>query len=1056
MSTRSARSLSRHYAKLAIISSVPLIILILALAYIHYSEQRLRRLDTLMVDLQERHQQVEGALSAMAAHTFQMRQWMEYHLASPNRRLSPTLALLTVEADPDTQSITGYFLDDDADALRSESTGNFLGNSLALAGGSKMLSKASLALEIFAIQQLGHVANSFFLYSYFLDGRENFLTIYPASDRYDFQTLSSDRGIHESVEIFFRRGAYRGGVPKDNHTRTAYWVASERDGVRGRAVVSRAAPVYEGDQFVGIVGVDVLLSHFASLLKVEGLPGTAARVVDGSEDAIAYIGGAGTAGHRAMEKISAMAGVASQGFETVDGWYLLRMPLRETGWHLDYAVPASEVHAGLAWRYLPYGLILCGVIATLIFGQLLVRAQFVRPVLSFAQYLRDGALGERVPAPDLPRVWKPWVSILRATFRRNNEALAMLRASEDRYRRLVELSPDAVMLHDADGITFLNPAGCRVLGLAGPDDAIGRSYMDFVAESDKEAAQKRVLTVIEQREEIFPTERAITTLGGVAKDIEIMATPFLADDGSVVALVIFRDITSRKVLERAIRESEGRFRAISEAIPLPVLISDAASLRVSYANPAARDQLSASDEFLDGASLFDLGGDRGFRKGVLGVVEGRQRVASAEFEVRRADGTRFWARTTTVPMVYQGQDSLIHAIVDLTERIQVEAEIARQRESFHQKEKIAALGSLLAGLAHELNNPLSVVSGQSLMLEEAVDDEGIVQRAQRIREAAERCSRTVRTFLAMARSKAPERAPVSLNEVVRSSLDLVSYGLQSSGVEAELDLDDRVSDVTADADQLHHLISNLILNAEHALRESSPPRTLTISTRVDTDGRQVRLSVADNGPGVPPEIVERIFEPFFTTKPGAAGTGIGLSLCRDIVSSHGGKIAYSDNEPRGAVFTIVLPLADGRAIGVRAQEGSAEVAEIGNILVVDDDEEVALTLADVLRGHGHEVDTVFGAGEGIERARHNDYDIIISDVRMPGAGGPDLYRALESEIDGLDHRMMFMTGDTLRTDLDELVSGTPIPVIEKPLDPRAVAALISGKLKENRREAAGR
>jgi CheY-like chemotaxis protein len=215
------------------------------------------------------------------------------------------------------------------------------------------------------------------------------------------------------------------------------------------------------------------------------------------------------------------------------------------------------------------------------------------------------------------------------------------------------------------------------------------------------------------------------------------------------------------------------------------------------------------------------------------------------------------------------------------------------------------------------------------------------------------------------------------------------------------------------------------------------------------------LSVSDTGPGVPDEIIARIFEPFFTTKPGAAGTGIGLALCRDIAVSHGGEISYTPNQPTGAVFTVRLPLLEPVARIKKEEVAAAPPGETGTILVVDDDEEVALTLADVLRMEGHEVDMVFGAGDGIERARHKQYDIIISDVRMPDADGPSLYRALAPDIDGLDRRMMFMTGDTLRTDLDELVSGTEIPVIEKPLDPRAVAAMISGKLRDNRKSAAG-
>ena len=1046
MTTRSARTLSRHYAKLAVISSIPLAVLIVALAYLHYAEQRQRRLESLMVSLNERHQRVENTLATMAEHVLQMRQWAETYLASPDRRLSPLLPLLTIEANAKTRDLTGYFLDDNVYGAVPEATGNFLGNSVALAGGSDTLTVASLALEIFQIQQLGHVANKALLFSYFYDGHGNFLSIYPASDRYDFQVLGDDNDIEASVRHFFARPVFSRGTPARNTEHKAYWVSGARDGLRGRAVVSRAAPVYDGQRFVGVVGADVLQSYFAALLAVPGLKGIAARVVDENDSLIAYLGDKRDPGYPVLEAHLRALDQGPKRFSDAGGWYLLRMPLRQTGWHLDYAIPVSEIHAGLAWRYLPYGLILFGLIATLVLGQLLVRAQFVRPVLAFAQYLREGARGVAVPPPDLPRVWKPWLSILRATFKRSNESLERLRASEERYRRLVELSPDAVMLHDDKQITFLNPAGCRILGFAGPEQAIGRSYMDFIVERERVAAQERVDAVIKHGREILPTERVIRTAEGRERDIEVMATPFISPGGTVVALVIFRDITARKAMERAVRESEGRFRAISGAIPLPVAISDAATASLLYINPEACAQLAIDADFLDRVSLYDLCPDPRFRYGVGEIARGRARVESSEMEVCRPNGTRFWARVTTVPMKYQGVDALIHAIVDLSERVQAEVELARQREAFHQKEKIAALGSLLAGLAHELNNPLSVVSGQSLMLEDAVDDEAVIRRARRIREAAERCSRTVRTFLAMARSRAPARIAADLNEAVRASVDLVSYSLNSSGVTVKLDLDPDLPEVTADADQLHHVVSNLVVNAEHAMRERPAPRLLTIATRVDTARDQVVLTVADNGPGVPEAIAERIFEPFFTTKAGAAGTGIGLSLCRDIVMSHGGTIALSANAPSGAVFTVRLPIRGAHEATTAEVTGNGADEETGMVLVVDDDEEVALTLADVLRWRGHEVDTVFGGGDGIEQARRKPYDMIISDVRMPGVDGPSLYRTLRAEIGDLDRRMMFMTGDTLGTDLEQMLEGTGIPVIEKPLDPIAVAALVGQRL----------
>jgi CheY-like chemotaxis protein len=238
------------------------------------------------------------------------------------------------------------------------------------------------------------------------------------------------------------------------------------------------------------------------------------------------------------------------------------------------------------------------------------------------------------------------------------------------------------------------------------------------------------------------------------------------------------------------------------------------------------------------------------------------------------------------------------------------------------------------------------------------------------------------------------------------------------------------------------------------MRETGTPRVLTVRTGCDAAAKQIVLTVSDSGPGVPQEIIERIFEPFFTTKPGTAGTGIGLALCRDIVRSHGGDIAYSENPSGGATFTVRLPLADRRAPAAPAARRADAGGETGTILVVDDDEEVALTLADVLRRQGHEVDAVFCYQDGVDRARQKAYDIIISDVRMPDAGGPELYQTLRSEIPELHRRMMFMTGDTLGTDLESLVAGTTIPVIEKPLDPPTVAAMIAGKLRIIRKDAA--
>ena len=1057
MATRSARMLSRHYAKLAIASAAPLVVLIIALAYIHYAQQRQDRLEAARDALNERYQHIQSVLGAASIHVNQMRHWAEGYLTAHHRQLSRLLAMLTVEAGSDSQDITGYFLDKNADELRPEATGNFIGDSLALGGGTDALRVVSLALEIFSIQQLGHVSNPAIVQSYFLPARGNFLSVYPAHGRAEF--LEKFNGGKSGGELysFFARAAYLDGTPNKDPKRLSYWTEPEQYAATGDKYISHAAPVYEGDRFIGIVGVDLSEVGLSAMMGIPNFHGASARITDEHGDTLATAGPVRLPRGLwdAVADSSGDAADEATDFVESNGYILLRLPLNVPGWHLDYALPASEVLAGLAWRFLPYGLILAGLIATLIFGQLLVRSQFVRPVLAFAQYIRDGARGEETAPPVLPRVWKPWVSMLKATFDRSRLAVELLRRSEERYRRLVELSPDAIMLHDRDGITFLNPAGCRVLGFKEPAEAYQCSYIDFVADDEKEPAAKRIADVMDKRLEIPVTERRIQSADGKEKYIEVMATPFIDEAGDITALVIFRDVRARKAMEQAVRDSEQRFRAISEAIPIPIIISDQSDLTLKYVNPAARAQLGIGGDLDEDMTVLTLCRDRSFRDKLSAVTTEARRLDSRETEVTRCDGERFWARVTTVPMIYEGKGSLIHAVVDLTERVRAEAELAQQRAAFHHKETIAALGSLLAGVAHELNNPLSVVTGQSLMLEEAAsEDEKLSNRARRIRQAAERCSRIVRTFLAMARSRSPERGPIDLNAIVESALDLASYSLKSSGVDLTVDLAADLPKVVADGDQLHHVVSNLVVNAEHAMREVDGSRQLHVETALDEENNCVNMRVADSGPGIPEEIAKRIFEPFYTTKSEVMGTGIGLSLCRDIVSNHGGEIKFADNAPRGTVFTVSIPLKKAGKGTVARPARAVEPWHKGRVLVVDDDEEVAHTLADVLRMSGHEVDTVYSGEQGVERLSQNDYDVIISDVRMPGLDGPGLLRAIRDTQHDLDKRFLFMTGDTLGVDLSPLVDETGITVIEKPLDPSAVAEMVAERLSALRGDAA--
>ncbi len=369
-------------------------------------------------------------------------------------------------------------------------------------------------------------------------------------------------------------------------------------------------------------------------------------------------------------------------------------------------------------------------------------------------------------------------------------------------------------------------------------------------------------------------------------------------------------------------------------------------------------------------------------------------------------------------------------------------ELARQREMLHQREKLAALGSLLAGVAHELNNPLSVVVARAAMLEEH-DDSSARTAASKIRAAAERCARIVRTFLAMARKQQPERVPVALHEVISAALDLTGYALKTSGVEVRLDMDPRMPAVLADPDQLHQVFMNLFINAQQALQDVQGPRELRLASRWDDSAGVVWIDVADNGPGIPADLLGRIFEPYFTTKPSGSGTGVGLAVCLGIIEAHGGSLSVESDAGSGTVFTVQLPVADGQA--VNAGPGDPEESSAGRhaVLVVDDETEVREMVAEVLRTAGHRVAAAASGDEALDRLGRERFDVIMTDIRMPGLDGIGLYAEIARRWPDQVGRIVFMSGDTLTANLREFAARNGRPVIEKPFLPGDVRRVVA-------------
>jgi PAS domain S-box-containing protein len=511
-----------------------------------------------------------------------------------------------------------------------------------------------------------------------------------------------------------------------------------------------------------------------------------------------------------------------------------------------------------------------------------------------------------------------------------------------------------------------------------------------------------------------------------------------------------------EAIERSLSEahvSEIIRRTMIQASLDAIIVIDETGGIIEF-NPAAEKMFGYRRSEILGSDLLDTVIPEFYRKGYRTGAEymagrGAPMVGQRlETVTQNAQGEIFPIELTATEMRVAERRLIFGSIRDLRDKQRAEEEINRQRERLHQNEKMAAMGSLLAGVSHELNNPLAVVVAQSTLLHEFAPDQPTKQRAEKVRAAAERCGRIVKSFLGMVRLHPANQSEMDLNAAVRAALEVTAYGARSSGITIETDMVPGRLLVRADADHITQVAANFLVNSNHALAARPSDRRIMVRT-FRRDG-VVGFSVEDNGPGIPHDIRDRVFESYFTTKPVGVGTGIGLSISKSIVERHAGRIWLEDVQPNGVRFVVELPASGGPATADAGAEPE-QARRVGNALVVDDEPDVAASLADLLELMGIKTRIANSWTSAGDLLGDYETDLVFSDLRMPGVTGIDILRELSEARPLLAQRFVLVTGDMLgaRAEIAALPPHMRPLILEKPfstLDVRDIVSAINERI----------
>jgi PAS domain S-box-containing protein len=633
-------------------------------------------------------------------------------------------------------------------------------------------------------------------------------------------------------------------------------------------------------------------------------------------------------------------------------------------------------------------------------------------------------------------------AVLRAEIGERLEVQARLRESEESYRSLFNSLTELVYVLDMDGrFLDVNDAVESAYGYS-RDEVMGQTPA-LLSDPERVNAER----TMEHLRAAAAGEAQQFESWGRARDgrtfpLDVVLSP-ATYFGERAVLAAARDITDRKRAETELAAAEAHYRRLVEASPYGIFTCDPDGSLLEV-NPAA-DELFCSQDVIGRpfAQLLEPADRAVFHAALAGLREDAPRSAEIELRLCRPTGERRLVALTLTEVPEAGLVPTIHAIArDIT--------VAReQQQQLRRAERLAGVGTLIGGVAHELNNPLTAIKSfaELMLLDPRIGDDR--EALETMRREADRAARIVSDLRLLARDTQDDgsrlRAVVDVNDVVWHVLKLRRYVHETHNVQVQAELAPNAPRILGDRGQLEQVILNLVVNAGQAM-ESTSTRKLTI--RTGGDGATALLEIVDTGLGISAENMDRVFDPFFTTKAPGEGTGLGLSLVHSIVSDHGGTISVRSEIGVGTAFSLGFPrAADDTA---PAPEPAAPVIAAPRralrVLLVDDEPGIRRAVQHYLRRRGHAVDVAEEGGEALRlidaSAPGQHYHVIVSDLRMPGLSGDDFLAELRDRGTGFDRRVVFISGDGANPQTARMIEASEVPVMYKPFDLSELSVLV--------------